>query len=196
MELFEVIRERRSIRRYQERAVSQELIAQVLDAARLAPSWHDHQSWRFLVLTGENKAGVAEAVFEENPGRKGLVQAPVVIVVCGDPAESGTRDGKPYYLADVAIAFQHLCLAAWGLGLGTCWIGGFDETPLRQMLDIPAGIRIVGMTPLGYPDQEPGARPRKELAEVAYAEKWGIPFPAVAGSAGDQYPISSGSEFG
>lgn len=174
MEFFEVIRSRRSIRRYQDRPVEEEKLVEVLEAARLAPSWKNLQCWRFLVLTEAARVeAVLTALHPDNPGRRAIAQAPVAIVVCADPRESGSEEGKDYYLADAAIAFEHLCLAACALGLGTCWIGWFDEARLKNNLDVPEELRVVGITPLGYPDQEPKPRPRKELSEIAYREEWG-----------------------
>lgn len=176
MDFFDVIRERRSIRKYKDLPVAAEAIEQILDAARLAPSWHNNQSWRFLVVTNADKRRkIEDVVSEANPGRKALEQAPVIIVVCGCPEESGTREGKDYYMADAAIAFEHICLAAKALGLGTCWIGGFDEATVKSIFAIPTGVRVVGITPLGHPDQEPKPRPRKNLDEIAFLEEWGHP---------------------
>jgi len=174
VELGQVLRDRRSIRKYKDLPVEWEKIEQVLDAARLAPSWKNQQCWRFLVLTDPvKKAGLLKAFTDENPGKKALVMAPCVIVVCADPAESGVENGIEYFVADAAIAFEHLCLAAHDLGLGTCWMGMFDEPALRRALEIPPEIRVVGVTPLGYPDQEPKPRPRKDLGEIAFCDTWG-----------------------
>jgi nitroreductase len=176
MDLFQVIRDRRSIRKYKDTPVEWEKIEQVLNAARLAPSWKNQQCWRFLVLTGPaRKAGLLAAFGEDNPGKKAIAMAPSVIVVCADPAESAVENGIEYFVADTSIAFEHLCLAAHDLGLGTCWMGMFDEKVAKAALGIPEAIRIVGMTPIGYPDQEPKPRPRKELAEIAYHDEWGAP---------------------
>jgi nitroreductase len=176
MEISQVIRDRRSIRRYKDTPVEWEKIEQVLNAARLAPSWKNLQCWRFLVITdAAKKRRLLEAFPEENPGKKALAVAPVVIVVCADPSESGVENGIEYFVADAAIAFEHLCLAAHDLGLGTCWMGMFDAGCLRAALAIPETIRIVGVTPLGYPDQEPKPRPRKELGEIAFCDDWGTP---------------------
>ncbi len=173
MDIFQVFRDRRSIRKYKDTPIKRETIEQVLDAARLAPSWKNLQCWRFLVLTDADKrAKLLDAFPDDNPGKKALVSAPVVIVVCGNPSESDVENGIPYFVADVSIAFEHLCLAAHALGLGTCWMGWYDETRIRQSLGIPDNIRVVGVTPLGYPDQEPKARPRKHLAEIAYFNEW------------------------
>ena len=174
LDIFQVFTDRRSIRRYKDRPVEADKIERVLDAARLAPSWKNLQCWRFLVLDDQSlRTAILEAFPEGNPGRKAIAAAPVAIVVCADPAESEVANGIEYYVADSAIAFEHLCLAAHALGLGTCWIGWFDETVIRKALGIPDLIRIVGVTPLGYPDQEPKARPRKTLAEIAFYNHWG-----------------------
>lgn len=174
MDIFQVISDRRSIRKYKDIPVEQEKIERILNAARLAPSWKNTQCWRFLVLTKpEQREKVLTAFPDDNPGKKAIAMAPVVIVVCGNPAESDVENGINYFVADVAIAFEHLCLSAHALGLGTCWMGWFDEARVKVSLGIPDAIRIVGMTPLGYPDQEPKARPRKELSEIVFFDEWG-----------------------
>ena len=174
MDVMQSIKDRRSIRKYKDIPVEREKIEQVLEAARLAPSWKNLQCWRFLVLTEPSRREQVLAAFpDDNPGKRAIAAAPVVIVVCADPAESGVENGIEYYIADTAIAFEHVCLAALDLGLGTCWMGWFDEEKVKAELGIPANIRVVGMTPLGYPDQEPKPRPRKELGEIAYFEAWG-----------------------
>jgi nitroreductase len=173
MDIFQVFKDRRSIRKYKDTPVERETIEQVLDAARLAPSWKNLQCWRFLVLTDPGKrALLLEAFPDDNPGKKAIAMAPVVVVVCANPYESDVENGIEYFVADTAIAFEHLCLAAHALGLGTCWMGWYDEALIKSALAIPAGIRIVGITPLGYPDQEPKPRPRKELGEIAYFNEW------------------------
>ena len=173
MDIFKVFRDRRSIRKFKETPVALEKIEQILDSARLAPSWKNMQCWRFLVLTEADKREKILAAFpDDNPGKKAIAAAPVVIVVCGNPDESDVENGIEYFVADVAIAFEHLCLAAHALGLGTCWMGWYDEKVIKLALGIPDSIRVVGITPLGYPDQEPKPRPRKALAEIAFFEQW------------------------
>jgi nitroreductase len=175
MDLFQAIEDRRSIRKYKETPVEAEKLRLLLDAARLAPSWKNMQCWRFLVIGDAAKKDRLLAAFpEDNPGRKALAQAPLVILVCAAPAESGVENGIDYFIADTAIAFEHLCLAAQALGLGTCWMGWYDEARLKVAAGVPENFRVVGVTPLGYPDQEPKARPRKDLHEIAYLEEWGV----------------------
>jgi nitroreductase len=174
VDIFQVIRDRRSIRRYQDTAVETDKLELVLDAARLAPSWKNLQCWRFLVVRDrERREKLLSAFPTDNPGSRAIASAPVMIVVCADPTASGVENGIEYYIADTAIAFEHLCLAAHALGLGTCWMGWFDETAIKNALGIPANIKVVGITPLGYPDQEPKPRPRKSLAEITFYDRWG-----------------------
>jgi len=173
MDIFQVFSNRRSIRKYKDTPVEREKIEQILDAARLAPSWKNMQCWRFLVLTDpEHRVKTLDAFPDDNPGKKAIAEAPVVIVVCADPLESGVENGIEYYIADTAIAFEHLCLAAHALGLGTCWMGWYDEEQIKQALGIPATMRIIGLTPLGYPDQVPKPRPRKTLEEIVFFNEW------------------------
>ncbi len=176
MDFFDVISQRRSIRKYKDDPVPRDMIEQIMETARLAPSWHNNQCWRFIVVTDpESKEAVHDAVSDENPCKKGLKQAPVAILACASPEDSGRRDGKDYYLVDVGIALEHVCLAAKALGLGTCWIGVIDEKLLREKFGVPENFRVVAMTPLGYPDKDPSQRPRKDLSELAFREKWGSP---------------------
>lgn len=173
MDIFQVFRDRRSIRKYKGSPVEREKIEQILDAARVAPSWKNLQCWRFLVLADpDRRSAVLDAFPADNPGFKAIATAPVLIVVCANPAESDVENGIDYFIADVAIAFEHLCLAAHAVGLGTCWMGWYNEKQIKHALCIPDDIRVVGITPLGYPDQEPKQRPRKQLSEIAYFEQW------------------------
>lgn len=113
-----------------------------------------------------------ESEYPANPARKSLIAAPIVLVVCGDPRLSGVMYGKEYYLVDVGIVLDHIMLAATSLGLGTCFVGVFDEERVKQLLEIPSHIRVVGITPLGYAERWPEARPRKDLSELVCQEKW------------------------
>lgn len=174
MELFQAIADRRSIRKYLDLPVESEKLQLVLEAARLAPSWKNLQCWRFLVIgDAQRKERIMQAFPEDNPGRRAIAQAPLLVLVCALPEESGVENGIEYYVADTAIAFEHLCLAARDLGLGTCWMGWYDEARLAAAAGVPDGFRVVGVTPLGYPDQEPKPRPRKALNDIAYLEQWG-----------------------
>jgi nitroreductase len=173
MNIYEVIEARRSIRRYKPDPVEEEKITRVLNAARLAPSWKNLQCWRFVVISSEHgKAGLLAAFDDTNPGKKAITAAPVMIVLCADPRVSGKVGDKEYYLVDSGITMEHLMLAARAEGLGTCWLGEFNENAVKSVLEIPQQWRVVGLTPLGYPDQDPRPRPRKTMEEIIFREKW------------------------
>ncbi len=170
MKLFE---ERRSIRRFGDRPVEDEKLHAVLEAARLAPSWANMQCWRLIVVKDTAIKDAVSTTLENNPAQKAVSSAPVLIVACADPEASGKVKDQSYYLVDIGICFQQLCLEAWNQGLGTCWIGWFDEDKIRSILEVPEHIRIVALTPLGYPAVYPEARGRKSLQEMVFYDKWG-----------------------
>ena len=184
MDTLEAIKTRRSVRRFSDRPVEPDKLQAVLDAARMAPSWANLQCWQFVVVTNPAvKARISELSYVEaffatkgyksNPAQKALADAPVVIVACADPGQSGDLRGQQYYLADVGIAAENLMLAAHALGLGSVLVGVFDEQELGELLNIPAELRIVGLFPLGYPEGElKGGPPRKALDDIVHYEKW------------------------
>jgi nitroreductase len=168
VDFMEVVQRRRSIRRYRPDPVPQSKLDHILEAARLAPSWANGQCWRFIVVTDPKvKQAIARA------GNEWIEHAPVIIAACADPKKSGLKGDQHYYLLDVGIAMEHLVLAAAEQGLGTCWIGWFDERKARRALGVPKGIRVVATTPLGYPDEDPAARPRRSLGEIVSRDRWG-----------------------
>ncbi|NOY64281.1 MAG: nitroreductase [Nitrospirae bacterium] len=185
MELFEAIKTRRSIRRFSDRDVDDEKIRMILDAARMAPSWANLQCWRFIVIKDiQKRQTISELTYVEsffaplgykvNPAKKGIAEAPVLIVACALPSDSGSLWGQNYYLTDMGIACQNLMLAAHGLGLGTVFVGVFDEEQIKELLSIPENVRVVGLFPIGYPLEEKKEPPkRKPLDEIVFNENWG-----------------------
>jgi nitroreductase len=187
MDTLEAIRTWRSTRKFQNRPIEEEKLEAVLAAVCRAPSWANMQCWRLIVVEGdEMKQKLSDLSFVEefftplgyrsNPAQKGIVQAPVVIVLCADPAKSGKLHDQQYYMTDAGIASQNLMLAAHSQGLGTVFVGVFEEAKIKALLDIPEEIRIVGLFPVGYPLEEGETRPRKALGEIVYSGKWGASF--------------------
>ena len=184
MELLEAIKTRRSIRSFLDRPIEDEKLQALLEAMQASPSWANMQCWRFVVVKdAEAKAKLAELSYVEsfmaprgyksNPARDGIAEAPVVIVACADPEKSGTLWDQHYYMTDMGIAAQNLMLAACDLGLGTVFVGVFDEAKVRELLNIPPNIRVVGVFPVGYPAQEKkGGQKRSPLEEIVFNEKW------------------------
>lgn len=168
MDLFETIKGRRSIRSFLDRPVEEEKLERVLDAGRLAPSARNIQDWRFIVVRdAQTRRRLAEAARNQ----QFVAQAPVVIAACGT-SDLVMTCGQPAYAIDVSIAVDHMTLAAFEQGLGTCWIGAFYEDRVKEILGIPEGIRVVALLPLGYPAEQPSARPRNPLENIVAYERW------------------------
>ena len=170
MEVFEAIRTRRSIRNYEDQPVENEKLLNVLEAVRLSPSATNSQPWAFIVVTDRDVKERLRSSYD----RDWFVSAPVIIVACALPDEAWVRhDGEEYWKVDVTIAMQDLILAAWEEGLGTCWIGAFSEEEAKRALGIPEHVRVVAMTPLGYPAEEKGlVSDRKPLEEIVRYNRW------------------------
>ena len=170
MDVFEAIQQRYSVRRYRPQPVEPEKLARVLEAARLAPSAGNRQEWRFIVVTDKE---ARQELIEAASGQEFVGQAPVVIAACAETDEQVMPCGQPSYPIDVAIALEHIALQAVAEGLGTCWVGAFDEAAVKKVLNIPHAIRVVELMPLGYPADKPKPKQRLALEEIVFPEKWG-----------------------
>ncbi|MFZ2470807.1 MAG: nitroreductase family protein [Methanothrix sp.] len=168
MNLMQAIRARRSIRDFQDRSVEEEKLLAVLEAGRLAPSARNLQDWRFIVV---RDAATRQRLAEAARDQQFVGQAPVVIAACGT-SDLVMTCGQPAYAIDVAVALDHMTLAAASLNLGTCWIGAFYEEKVKEILGVPPEIRVVALLPLGYPAEEPCPRARKNLDEIVAWEHW------------------------
>ncbi len=170
MDVFEAIGKRRSIRNYQDREVEEDKLFKILEAARQAPSASNRQEWRFVVVRDKvTRLKLCQAA----KGQGFVNEAPVVIACCAQTDNHIMTCGQACYVIDLAIAIDHMSLAAVELGLGSCWIGAFHEKEVKKILDIPQEIRVVEMLALGYPVQEP-TEPKVRLAleKIAFFNKW------------------------
>lgn len=168
-DFYQVISSRRSIRKYKSAPVEEEKLNRILEAARLAPSARNLQPWHFIVIRDGKIKNRLQSVYN----KEWFYTAPVIICACGEHAVSWTRkDGRNYQDVDLAIAFDHLVLAATAEGLGTCWIGAFEPAPVKEILDLPDGIEPILFTPLGYPDEAPPAKERKPGQEFVHWNIW------------------------
>ncbi len=169
MEFYEVIRTRRSIRSYRADPVPEESLRRVFEAARIAPSGSNRQLWKFYVVKNpEKRKEVAQAC----GGQTWIGQAPIVIVATGwkVPFSRGGYMGEMSFIMDVSIAFTQLILAARAEGLGTCWIGDFQNSEVKKALGLPGDENVVAVTPLGYPDkggftENTSRKPLEEIVE-------------------------------
>jgi nitroreductase len=171
MDLFEAIKNRRSVRAFTDEDVSKEEVEKLIDAARMAPSAGNIQPWKFAVVRKpEIKRKLAEAALNQTF----IEEAPVVIVVCANEEEShigyGKRGVTLYCIQDTAVATQNLLLAAYALGLGSCWVGAFEEEQTKKILNAPPNMRPVAMIPVGHPSKKSRAPQRKTLREIIQHE--------------------------
>lgn len=170
MTVMEAIKRRKSVRSWADRPVEDEKLHQVLEAGRLAPSASNRQEWRFVIVREE---GMREKLGVAARGQAFVGEAPVVIACCAETDEHVMACGQLCYPIDVAIAIDHMTLVAAELGLGTCWIGAFNEDEAKKLLGVPDEIRVVELLPLGYPsDPSPKEKGRKPLDQLVHWERW------------------------
>ncbi|WP_408954685.1 nitroreductase family protein [Natroniella sp. ANB-PHB2] len=171
-DIFELLQQRRSVRKYQEKEVESEKIEQLLEAAVLAPSAANFQPWRFKVIENqdiiEELRKEAMVAFNTNWMSKGTLK---LIAVCADPTKTvdkyGERGENLYIIQDTAAAIQNILLKAPTLGLGTCWIGGFNEEKVEEILNLDSSLEIYAFITVGYPEEKLGPRTsRRDLSEV------------------------------
>ena len=167
MELMEVISRRESVRSYEDRPVPEDKLLKVLEAARLAPSASNRQRCKFIVVRdAERRRQLSRAT----GGQVHVAQAPVVIAAVSTMPEYMMRCEVPAYPVDLAIAVDHMTLAATDEGLGTCWIGAFSQEEARAVLGVPDNCKIVTLLPLGFPRQDRREKIRKSLDEIVCYE--------------------------
>ncbi len=172
MDIFEAFHKRKSVRSYLPTPVSDEDLFTILDAARLAPSAGNVQPWHFIVVRDKAKR---DQIAQGCRYGKFLSESPVVIIACGD-----THASPRWHRVDTSIALEHIVLAATALGLGTCWIGMFNDKELRNLAKLPPTFEIIALISLGYPREKTDLwakvlhafRPRKKIAEIYSSERY------------------------
>lgn len=169
MEFSELIQARYSVRAYKPDAIEPEKLQRVLEAARIAPTAANRQSFQLLVIQTKGREDELLKIY----GRPWFVQAPLIICACGLPKQNWIRkDGKNYTDVDVAIVMDHLILAAANEGLGTCWIGAFEAEQARAIFNLPAEVEPIALTPLGYPADQLKPKQRKPIEMLVRYEHW------------------------
>jgi nitroreductase len=167
MDIFSAIKGRRSVRSYKDLEVESDKLEKILEAGRLSPSANNRQEWKFIVVKNpETKKKIARAAMNQSF----ISQAPVVLAACATEFKAVMTCGHPTYAVDVSIAFAYMLLQAYELGLGTCWIGAFKEDEVKSVLGVPKHVRVVALSPLGYPATDTVVRSRKSLAEITSFE--------------------------
>lgn len=164
MSLIDTVLSRRSIRHYEEKDIPINILDKILEAGRQAPSAGNRQPWHFIVL----KDYEIKNRLSKGKWNKFVKDTPVTIVGCA--SEEG--DMKKWSVVDTTIALQNMVVAAWAMGVGSCWIGDFKEEQVKLLLDIPNGWKVVSLLTLGYPAEQPKSRKKKTIEEIVSYEKF------------------------
>jgi nitroreductase len=169
MEFSELVQKRYSARAYRSDPVEDEKLQQILEAGRMAPTAANRQPFQFIVIHTRGREAELKRIY----GHDWFVQPPLIVCACAIPSKAWVRrDGKNYGEVDLAIAMDHLILAATNLGLGTCWIAAFDPNAAREILHLPDDVEPIAFTPVGYPADRPTPKKRKALSELVRYENW------------------------
>jgi nitroreductase len=171
MDFYDVIKKRKSVRKYKPAPIPDDVLNKILDAGRIAPSAKNIQPWRFIIV---KDAATKKKVAEASRGQHWIADADVILVGCILEDIAWGRMGG--YMSsgpvDLAIAMDHMILAAANEGLGTCWIGAFVEKDVKKILNVPDNVKVMALTPIGYPAEEPKDRGRKDFEEIIAYEKY------------------------
>ncbi|MHA1917824.1 MAG: nitroreductase family protein [Candidatus Ranarchaeia archaeon] len=166
MGLYDLILSRRSIRHYKQKEVSEKILFEILEAGRQAPSAKNLQPWHFIIIKNEE----VRNKFSKWRYSSFLIESPVIIVGLADKSNKSV---SKWSTIDTTIALQNMVIAAHSFGLGTCWVGCFEENEAKEVLGIPTHLEIVAMLSLGYPNEKPEQRRRKIISDIVSFEKWG-----------------------
>ncbi|MEM3429616.1 MAG: nitroreductase family protein [Candidatus Bathyarchaeia archaeon] len=171
LEVFEAIRGRRSVRSFLDRDVSKSQLERIIECGTLAPSAGNIQPWEFIVVRSpERKKALARAALDQ----EFIEEAPIVIVVVADQSRSarvyGRRGAELFSIQDTAAAIQNMLLAAHSMGLGTCWVGAFDEDEVSKVVKVGASLKPVAIIPVGYPRYYPAPVGRRPISKVTHEE--------------------------
>lgn len=163
MDMMTAIKGRKSIRKYKAKDIPEDVLQEVLEAARLAPSAANRQAWEMIVVRdAQTKTDLVSVCRNQ----KFVGECAAFLVGVEDPEQKWSK-------VDVSIMFDHLTLAAHEKGLGTCWIGAFDKDKVGEMLGVPSNRSVAVCMTLGYPDESPSSKPRKSAQELFHWEKFG-----------------------
>jgi nitroreductase len=169
MNVSDAVRQRYSCRKYQDKTVPEALLREIVDVARLAPSASNRQEWRLVAVTDKEKI----AAISDKAGTQGWWKtAPVMFACCADTNYHVMSCRQHCYPIDIAILMDHITLLATERGLGTCWLGAFDEDAVKEICGIPRHIRVVELLAMGYPADQVREKKRLDVKEILFMNSW------------------------
>ena len=178
-DLMSIIKGRRSIRRFQEKQIPEELLQRILEGVRWSPSWNNTQCWEIIVIReAATKEKLRDSLTPRNPAVVGITEAPVVLALCGKLQSAGYYKGQAttklgdWYMFDLGIATQSLCLTAHSLGLGTVIVGSLEHDKAKAVLGVGEGYELLALIPVGYPAKDSAAPKRREISEFTHYGKF------------------------
>lgn len=176
---MEIILNRRSIRRFEDKEISEGILHDILEAARWAPSWGNSQCWEIIIVKNKDqKKELASTLSKKNPATLTVQHAPVVLAMCAELKKSGFYKGTAvtklgdWFMYDLGIATQNITLAAHALGLGSVIVGAFDHDKAKGLLNLPKGFEVASLVPIGYPAHSPPPPTRKKIEDFCHPEKF------------------------
>ncbi len=169
MSLLKLIKSRKSIRKYKNSPIEDKDLEEILEAGRMAPSARNLQEYKIIVVKDSE---VKKKIAEESKNQTFIAQAPVILVAVSLSPQKVMSCDVPTYAVDLAILMDHICLMAFEKGIGSCWIGAFNQDKIKKILDIPIEYKVGIIMPLGYPEDSSSKKVRKELSEIISYDKF------------------------
>ena len=174
MEFYDVVKGRKSIKKFKNTPVNPDKLARMINAAMMSPSWKNNTSYKFILVDEKKELEqISKAIMnKDNSAAQSILDAPMTAVIVADPNASGEVENKEYYLVDSAIAMEHFVLSATNEGYGTCWIAAINEDTIKKTLSIPQNYKVVAITPIGEIAESKEHYDKKDVKDFVFSNTW------------------------
>ena len=174
MDFYDVVKSRKSIKKFKNTPINAEKLARMINAAMMSPSWKNNSAYRFIIVDEKRELEqISKAIMnKDNAAAQSIIDAPMTAIVVADPDASGEVENREYYLVDSAIAMEHFVLSATNEGYGTCWIASVDEDIIKKALSIPQNYKVVAMTPIGEIAETKEHNDKKDVRDYVFLNTW------------------------
>lgn len=174
MEFYDVVKTRKSIKKFNNTPIDNEKLARMVNATMMAPSWKNNTSYKLILVNEKEKLEqISKSIInKDNSAAQSILDAPMTAVIVSDPNDSGEVQNKEYYLVDSAIALEHFVLSATNEGYGTCWIAAINEDIIKSSLSIPQEYKVVAITPIGEIAESKEHNDKKPVSDFVFLNTW------------------------